>query len=476
MDDDAGARAIARTDDSGASAPYLEPVAPVPMLPAPPVAHPPPADSSASSSTSAAAAPPAWSAWQRFGFRFLFAYLVLYIFPFPINYLPGIGPVLTPYVKAVDALAGWVGRVVFHVKVEDLVTGSGDSAYSYVVAFCWLVLASVVAVVWTLLAGRRREHARLLAWLRVLVRFSLATTLITYGAVKVIQSQFPAPSLDRLVQPFGDASPMGLLWTFMGASRAYNVFAGASEMLGGILLTLRRTTLLGALVSFAVLLNVVMLNFCYDVPVKLYSLHLLAMAAFLAAPDLRRLADFFVLDRQPAPAPVRPLFARPWLHHGTRGLRTLAILAYVAWAIHGAEQTVKMYGGEAPKPPFYGIWNVDELSLDGQLRPPLVTDTDRWRRLIFSYPQSVAVQTMNDSRQRYALKLDAAKGTMVLSERKAPGTLYPFVFRRPGPDLLVVDGTLKGHRLHAALHRVKTSSFELVSRGFHWVSEYPYNR
>jgi len=39
----------------------------------------------------------------------------------------------------------------------------------------------------------------------------------------------------------------------MGASASYTIFTGAAEMLGGILLTMRRTTLLGALVCIDVL-------------------------------------------------------------------------------------------------------------------------------------------------------------------------------------------------------------------------------
>ena len=83
----------------------------------------------------------------------------------------------------------------------------------------------------------------------------------------------------------------------MGASESYNVFTGAGEILGGLLLTTRRTTLLGAIVSLGVLGHVAMLNFSYDVPVKLFSLHLLAMAVFLIAPDLRRLATMFLMIR-----------------------------------------------------------------------------------------------------------------------------------------------------------------------------------
>jgi hypothetical protein len=50
-----------------------------------------------------------------------------------------------------------------------------------------------------------------------------------------------------------------------------------------------------------VLADIVALNFCYDVPVKLYSSHLLPMAVFLGTPDLRRLLNLMVWNRPTAP-------------------------------------------------------------------------------------------------------------------------------------------------------------------------------
>ena len=47
------------------------------------------------------------------------------------------------------------------------------------------------------------------------------------------------------------------------------------EVLGALLLLFRRTTALGAAVLAVVLVNVVMMNFCYDVPVKINGVHYL---------------------------------------------------------------------------------------------------------------------------------------------------------------------------------------------------------
>lgn len=72
------------------------------------------------------------------------------------------------------------------------------------------------------------------------MRFSLAGILIDYGAAKVFLGQFSALGAERLLQKFGDASPMGLLWAFKGASPAYQVFSGVIELLAGLLLAARR--------------------------------------------------------------------------------------------------------------------------------------------------------------------------------------------------------------------------------------------
>jgi hypothetical protein len=420
--------------------------------------------------------PATWCPARRLLFRFTFAYLVLYILPFPLGIAGGAASLVRPYTDLWNALVPWVGRHVFQVAITVLPNGSGDTTYNYVQVFCFLVLAAAAAAVWTLLDRRRPSYPRLYEWLRVYVRFSLATTMIFYGAVKVIKSQFPYPSLERLVQPFGDASPMGLLWTFMGASAGYKVFAGAGEMLGGLLLTARRTTLLGALVCVGVLSNVVLLNFSYDVPVKLFSLHLLAMAVFLAAPDLGRLVNFFVLRRPAAPAELRPLLPWKWPHRAALVLRTVLVVGFVGFALSRAQEGRKTWGDLRPRPPLYGIWNVEEFAVDGKARPPLVTDEGRWRRVIFLHPQLLAIQHMGDSRQRYALELNAGEHTLSLSKQGEKGRKATLTYREPGPGRLVLEGTWEGQAVRAELRRVDEAQFLLVSRGFHWINEYPFNR
>jgi hypothetical protein len=436
----------------------------------------------------------AWSLFQRALFRFVFAYFVVYLLtfllglfsefvnvfvdrlPFLSGLVSGLQAINNAYDEIWQAVVPRVGNLLFKVTITVRPNDSGDTTYNYVQVLCFFMIAAVVACVWTIVDRKRASSRWLFHVLRIYVRYGLATIMITYGAAKIIKLQFPNPSLDRLIQPFGDASPMGLLWTFMGASESYNIFTGVGEVLGGLLLTTRRTTLLGALISLGVMSHVAMLNFSYDVPVKLLSLHLLAMCAFLIAPDLGRIVRMFITNRPVEPIEIRPLLKRPRLDHAAVAVRAFLVLLYLGMTLWGANESRKKYGDLALKSPLRGIWKVDEFEVDGKVRPPLITDQERWRRVVFDYPQMIAIQLMTDTRRRYMLKIDPAAKTIDLSKRDDPAWKTTLFYQQPEPGLIALEGTLDGKKIRAKLLLTDTADFLLINRGFHWINEYPFNR
>jgi hypothetical protein len=404
----------------------------------------------------------------RFAFRFAAAYLVLYFFPAPLSELEVAQPLVEPYERLWRPLVLWAGRRVFHLDLAALPNQSSDSHYAWVQVACCLVLAAVAAAVWTLLELRRPEVGGR-EWLRGYLRVTLAVEMIQYGAVKVIQAQFQPLTPEGLLQPVGDMSPMGLLWAFMGASRVYNLFTGAVEMAGGLLLIPRRTALLGALVSVGALGNVVMLNIGYDVSVKLYAFHLFLAAAFLVAPDLRRLADLFLWNRPVEPRAIRPLFARRWLHRGTLAARAAFFAGIVALSLHEAYGTSRLRGAE-PKPPLYGIWEVDRFSLDGVERLPLWTDPLRWRRAVVGF-EVLYLHLGDDSRRFYRLARDPAGGMLRLTSAGREKRTEVLSYRQAAPGLLSLAGRWDGHAVRAELRRGRDPASFPVNRGFHWIHE-----
>jgi len=246
--------------------------------------------------------------------------------------------------------------------------------------------------------------------------------------------------------------------------------------LGGILLALPWTTTLGALVCVADMTQVFMLNMTYDVPVKLFSFHLLLMALFLLAPEFRRLTDFFLRNRTVAPSAQPQLFKTPRANRIAIAVQLVFGMWMIGTAAYGSWGNWYLYGGGRPKSPLYGIWIVDELSIDGQIRSPLLTDYDRWRRVIFDLPEGMAFQRMDDSFVGCTASINVKDRTLVLKRSSDKNFNGSFNFDRPAPDQLILDGEISSHKMHMQLHLLDRSKFLLVNRGFHWIQEYPFNR
>jgi hypothetical protein len=412
-----------------------------------------------------------WHPFVRTGFRFAFVYLLLYNLPFPLTAIPYVDKAAEWYNSLWSWIVPRVARAAFNKEVATVFNGSGDRTFDYLLVACLLLIALVITVIWTVLDRKRLGYPTLYRWLNLYVRFSLGTTMIGYGAFKVISSQFVAPSLERLMQSYGDSSPMGLLWTFMGASEPYTMFVGFAEMIAGILLFPRKTSTLGALMSVGVLSNVVALNFSYDVPVKLYSMHLLAMAIFLLLPDARRLANFFILNRPAECVREQPLFRRTVWHRGALVLASLFVITVVGMSLYQSYDQRQFLMSR--RSPLYGIWEVEEFSL-GQSTP--AASNQRWQRIIFDIPNRITVQTPADPHQRFSLQLDQDKRTLTLRKREDPNWNTVLTYEQVSPEVMTLAGALNGSALTARLRRSEERKFLLTDRGFHWINEAPFNR
>jgi hypothetical protein len=284
--------------------------------------------------------------------------------------------------------------------------------------------------------------------------------MIGYGFSKAFPLQMPAPFLTRLLEPYGHFSPMGVLWYSIGASFPYERFTGIVEVLGGSLLFVPRTQLAGALVLIGATFQVFMLNMTYDVPVKLFSFHLFVMSAVLLAPYAKSIGDrVFDIGARSRWAAIAQTVA---------GLYLVGMIGYGGW------QGWQTRGPNAPKPPLYGIWTIEKMTIDGVERAPLITDDERWRRVIVQNAVSIAFWRMDDTVLQYGAKVDTAAKTIALtSGTAAAGTL---TYNQAAADRLVFDGTAGRHVVHLDTRLVDHTRFLLLSRGFHWVQEFPFNR
>lgn len=90
-----------------------------------------------------------------------------------------------------------------------------------------------------------------------------------YGMGKMLVGQFhPRGHLpEELGQtPLADLGGFDLAWTFFGYSRSYVLFIGMSQVIGGFMLLWQRTKLLGVALLIPILLNIIVVDYCFTIP------------------------------------------------------------------------------------------------------------------------------------------------------------------------------------------------------------------
>ncbi len=424
-----------------------------------------------------AAAP--WSFTQKLVFRFFLVLFLLYIFFNPNGVLPYSDYAYDFYIQPFHTLMVWIGKDILHLSypITVFTNGSGDTTYDYIVIFFIAVVSLIAAITWSLIDKKTKTYNKLFYWLCVIVRYYVAITMVSYGFVKVFKLQFPFFSPDRLLEPYGNSSPMGLAWNFLGFSKGYNYVMGFAELSSGVLLLFRRTTTLGAIVTLVVAGNIMAINYCFDVPVKLLSTALVVMALFLLAKDIYRVVNFFFLNKPTNAANITaPVFRKRWQNIAIIILKYGLILYIVIINILQSLGALIKYGDESPKPPLYGIYNIEYFIRNNDTIAPLATDTTRWKKLIVSYPEYSFVQFMNDSTKGFAFKPDIIKKRIEMFSYNDTTKKSNLVYSFPQKNILLLTGKLDSNSVVIKMKKYDLKNFRLINRGFHWVNEYPYNR
>lgn len=426
--------------------------------------------------------PTEWSFGKKLAFRFFFLFFPLFVFLNPNGIVPLSEYVFEYYIEPFHNLIPWIAKHILGIKPDITVftNGSGDTTYDYVVLLFVFFLSVAGAIVWTAIDHRRKSYNQLLYWLTTVVRYYAGFTMLLYGSFKVIKLQFPFPDPWRLLEPYGHSSPMGLAWTFMGYSEGYNYFTGGAEILGGVLLFFRRTTTLGAMVTLAVMGNVMAMNYSFDIPVKILSTMLVVMALFLMAKDLRRLYYFFVANKTAPPSNLSaPYIRNRKLRISLRIFKILLIVYGAGNMTYGALDGWAQYGDNAPKSPLWGIYNVETFIRNNDTIPPLQTDDRRWKQMIVGgyrdYPRT-HLKGMDDSLQAWVMRTDTVKKQFVIFQRHDTTYKNTFAYHYPDKEYLVIRGNWGRDSLYVRMKIYDLNNFLLVNRKFRWVSEYPFNR
>ncbi len=424
-----------------------------------------------------------WPWWRKILFRFFFIYLLLQIAPWTwLDVIPVVTSITRYYYAGMNWLVEFANKHVFHVR-EVLVplNGSGDTSYGWTQVWLFLSLALVGCLIWSLLDRKRSQYEVADYWLRNMLRYFIAINCLSYGIIKIFALQMPFPNLSQLATPLGDYLPMRLSWMFIGYSTPYQVFSGVMETIAGLLLLNRRSVTLGVIMGAGVFVNVAMMNLAYDIPVKLFSLHLLFYCLFLIVYDYKRIASFFLLNKS---ADFTPLYE---IHITTKWVRITRLVAksilvvlmvvlpfYNSWSYYQSEQSVA-----DSKPIASGVYDVVSFEKNGKKISPFPGDTLTWKDVIFEKGTVGSVNTTDSLfRQRYRrgyfnYRADTVARALHLFKRSVQGDstfLFTMLYQF-NHDTVLLEGKIREETHRIQLVKSKRH-FQLAERQFHWLSEY----
>jgi len=234
---------------------------------------------------------------------------------------------------------------------------SSDTFALNILLLLLLVLSFVIGFTIAGWSKWKKYSTKIIALIRLIMVYYLASRLLIYGFDKVFKTQFYMPEPNTLYTPLGQMSKDILFWSSMGTSRAYSIITGLLEILPALLLLHKKTRTAGLLITIFVMVNVLAINFGFDISVKLYSLFLTFLALLLLWPTMKPLFQFFT-GKQAQLKEERKTFEFFYKPFIKGSLKSLFIGLMFLEATFFALTTGNFNDDTADRPQFHGAYEV----------------------------------------------------------------------------------------------------------------------
>jgi len=394
----------------------------------------------------------------KFIYVWISTFCLLFIFSFPVAFevLPdlsgAIGNLITPILE-------FLGRVFFGINNSAVQAGIlSDSMNMYLLCFVCCSIGLVFAIIWTWKLKEKIKIEKWTFWFMQIARYYLVIQMFQYGLNKLFKFQFFFPEPNTLFTTIGQSSKDILFWSAMGSSYEYTVFAGVVELVCACLLLLRKTRVLGALLLAGVMFNVMMINFSFDISVKLLSTFLFLLCILIIVPDFKRLVGFFIRNRVVEPAVLwKPKFVinQSIFYKLTKVL----LVAFVIMDAFFPYVKMKSFNDDlGPKPYLHGAYQVTSLS----------GDQVQWKNAFVHREGYFIIQDWTDKFSDYEMQVDTIINVISVYENQQEIGVMGF---RDEPGFLKVFGKFNNERVDLLFNKIDLSSLPISENDFHWTTD-----
>lgn len=381
-----------------------------------------------------------------------------------ILFIPFSWNLLTVQESLVQVMFGWLIDAitnVFQLKVI-LNDFSSDSKSLYLLVGIISILSLFVSTLIFILKIPIAKIERFHSIIRTICFYYLTIILFKYGLDKVFKTQFYLPEPNLLYTPLGKLDKDILFWSTMGSSYGYSVFMGIMEVIPAVLLIFKRTRPFGLLIAFGVLLNVVAINFAFDISVKLFSLFLLIVCTYLLLPTLRVLWKTFVI-RQNTDEELKPRkVTYPFLLKEKLILKFLVIGLFLIEGFYPYVKFNNFNDDFVQRPLLHGVY---EIHLDDN--ETKISEIYAIKRIFIHRDNYLIFQDNNDEMLDFKVEIDQVNKQMILIDydQKHQQIKYKYL---PKTGELIVEMGENSNENELRFKKTEWRNLPLLQKQFHW--------
>lgn len=300
----------------------------------------------------------------------------------------------------------WLQKAFFTIALSNIDFSSDTIALNLLL----LLLFTLAIIITGCLIFFRIKTKKIIEVTRTISCYYIGFILLKYGFDKVFKAQFYLPEPNILYTPFGQLTKDTLYWSTLGTSRFYSVATGLVEISAAALIVVKRTRVLGLILALGIFINIVFINFGFDISVKTFSLFLVFTTLFAVLPFIRTLVNFFIFGKQKALEPIPSIIKNKSLKVGLKTMLVGLMLIQILYP-YAAN---KNFNDDLQKRPFlHGAYRVTRIY---NLNNSLPTKDLGLKNIFIHRNHYLIFQDANDRMTDYHFEVNELKRQLILED------------------------------------------------------------
>lgn len=323
-----------------------------------------------------------------------------------------------------------------------------DAAGLYLnIIVVFIISLGVSSLLFLFKRKRNTFDKEFIAFFIVGVCYYLSLQFSIYGFSKLFKYQFYDAHPNTLYTPVGYLTKDFLYWTSIGSSKLYNTITGLIEITIAVLLWFKKTRVLACFLGIGMCLNIVLVNFSFDINVKIQSLFLLFLFLLVSYSNIKKLYLFFIKQEVTKINPISfPISKKHRFKHVV--IKSVLISVILLEGLYPYVTTNSFNGDTTAKPLFYGAYEIK--------------NNEVYKRFFIHSDPYFIIQDKND--ELYSFKMELNEETLLLTNNDRTSILS---FKNK-EGVFYIEGDFFGSPLNIKATPIDISKLPLNEDSFKW--------